>query len=82
MIAMLIPPVAQSHLLVTDQTAVAESRPPSEAILSACPSVTFICLDVANGYSEFFVSAVKTVREKWPQHTIIAGNVVTNESAS
>ena len=60
----------------------AESQTRSDAILSTCPGVTFICLDVANGYSEFFVSAVKTVREKWPQHTIIAGNVVTNESAS
>lgn len=59
----------------------AESQTRSDAILSTCPGVTFICLDVANGYSEFFVSAVKTVREKWPQHTIIAGNVVTNESA-
>jgi GMP reductase len=60
---------------------VAESQTRSDAILSTCPGVTFICLDVANGYSEYFVSAVKTVREKWPQHTIIAGNVVTNESA-
>jgi len=50
-----------------------------DAILTACPSVTFICLDVANGYSEFFVEAVKKVRKSWPQHTIIAGNVVTNE---
>jgi len=50
-----------------------------DAILTACPNVNFICLDVANGYSEFFVDAVKTVRQRWPTHTIIAGNVVTNE---
>jgi len=50
-----------------------------DAILTACPSITFICLDVANGYSEFFVNAVKNVRERWPSHTIMAGNVVTNE---
>lgn len=50
-----------------------------DAILTACPSVTTICLDVANGYSEFFVGAVKGVRERWPRHTIMAGNVVTNE---
>jgi len=48
-------------------------------ILAACPGVTFICLDVANGYSEFFVGAVKAVRQKYPKHTILAGNVVTNE---
>ena len=52
-----------------------------DAILTACPNVNFICLDVANGYSEFFVSAVKRVRQRWPEHTIMAGNVVTNESA-
>ena len=48
-------------------------------ILSACPTVRMICLDVANGYSEAFVATVKTVRSRFPGHTIIAGNVVTNE---
>lgn len=38
-----------------------------------------ICLDVANGYSEHFVIFVRRVRERWPTHTIIAGNVVTGE---
>mmetsp|Transcript_8393 Transcript_8393/g.12799 ORF Transcript_8393/g.12799 Transcript_8393/m.12799 type:complete len:380 (-) Transcript_8393:285-1424(-) len=41
--------------------------------------VPFICLDVANGYSEFFVECVKRYREAWPEVTIIAGNVVTGE---
>jgi len=50
-----------------------------DAILTACPGVTTICLDVANGYSEFFVEAVQRVRKRWPTHTIMAGNVVTNE---
>lgn len=50
-----------------------------DGILKACPGVTMICLDVANGYSEAFVQTVKTVRSKYPSHTIIAGNVVTNE---
>jgi len=38
-----------------------------------------ICLDVANGYSEHFVSFVKKIREKMPNVTIMAGNVVTGE---
>jgi GMP reductase len=38
-----------------------------------------ICIDVANGYSEHFVSYVKRIREKYPQMTIMAGNVVTGE---
>ena len=48
-------------------------------VLAACPGVTMICLDVANGYSEFFVDTVKAVRSRFPRHTIMAGNVVTNE---
>jgi len=50
-----------------------------DAILKNCPSITTICLDVANGYSEYFVDVVKQVRTKYPTHTIMAGNVVTNE---
>jgi GMP reductase len=38
-----------------------------------------ICLDVANGYTELFVSFLKRVRAAFPKHTIIAGNVVTGE---
>ncbi|XP_008401861.1 GMP reductase 1-like, partial [Poecilia reticulata] len=49
------------------------------AILQAVPALQYICLDVANGYSEYFVEFVKTVREKFPKHTIMAGNVVTGE---
>ena len=38
-----------------------------------------ICLDVANGYSEHFVDFAKQIREKYPDVTIMAGNVVTGE---
>jgi GMP reductase len=41
--------------------------------------VGFICIDVANGYSEHFVEHVKKVRARHPDVTIIAGNVVTGE---
>ena len=37
----------------------------------------FIGLDVANGYTIRFVDAVKKLREKCPEATIAAGNVVT-----
>lgn len=50
-----------------------------DKIIAKCPTVTTICLDVANGYSEGFVAVVKEVRRKHPDRTIIAGNVVTNE---
>lgn len=41
----------------------------------------FICLDVANGYTERFVSCIEHLRETYPQATIMAGNVVTGEMA-
>jgi GMP reductase len=41
------------------------------------PSIKFICIDVANGYSEAFGTFVSMVRKQYPKHTIIAGNVVT-----
>jgi len=39
----------------------------------------FICIDVANGYSEHFGDFVERVREHFPDKTIIAGNVVTGD---
>jgi GMP reductase len=47
------------------------------SILNACPEINFICIDIANGYSEHFGDFVEEVRKAFPQHTIIAGNVVT-----
>lgn len=41
------------------------------AIVDAVPDLKYICLDVANGYSEHFVEFVKRVREKFPKHTIM-----------
>ncbi|XP_074644572.1 GMP reductase 2-like [Tubulanus polymorphus] len=49
------------------------------AILQAVPEISFICLDVANGYSEHFVEFLRELRKKFPEHTIMAGNVVTGE---
>ncbi|PRD31111.1 UNVERIFIED_CONTAM: GMP reductase 1 [Trichonephila clavipes] len=49
------------------------------AIIKEIPEIEYICLDVANGYSEHFVALVKQVRAAYPSHTIMAGNVVTGE---
>ena len=46
-------------------------------ILKKYPKFKFICIDVANGYSENFSHFVSEVRKKYPTKTIIAGNVVT-----
>ena len=40
-------------------------------------NIKYVCIDVANGYSERFVDYVKTFRENYPEIVIIAGNVVT-----
>jgi len=47
------------------------------SILKKYPRFKFICIDVANGYSENFSNFVSEVRKKYPKKTIIAGNVVT-----
>ena len=49
------------------------------AIIAANPQLKFICIDVANGYSEHFSNFVKQTRELYPNKVIIAGNVVTGE---
>ena len=49
------------------------------AILERNPEIHFICIDVANGYSEHFGDFVSEVRKLFPTHTIIAGNVVTGD---
>lgn len=41
------------------------------SILEAIPELAFICLDVANGYSEHFVEFVKQVRSRFARHTIM-----------
>jgi len=46
-------------------------------IVSQHTYIQFICIDVANGYSENFSNFVSSIREKYPSKTIIAGNVVT-----
>ena len=52
-----------------------------DAVLKEYSFIKFICIDVANGYSEHFSKYLKTVREKYPTKTIIAGNVVTADMA-
>ena len=39
----------------------------------------YVCMDIANGYSDHFAEHVKKVRQAFPNIVIIAGNVVTGE---
>ena len=40
-------------------------------------NIKFLCIDVANGYTEYFSNFVYGMRSTYPNLTIIAGNVVT-----
>ena len=42
-------------------------------------NLKYVCMDIANGYSEHFTQHVRKVRENFPNLVIIAGNVVTRE---
>jgi len=48
-------------------------------IIASNPQLKFICIDVANGYSEHFVEFLRQARKQFPDKVIIAGNVVTGE---
>ena len=48
-----------------------------DATLKLSRSIKYVCIDVANGYSERFLDYVARFRDKHPEVVIIAGNVVT-----
>lgn len=50
-----------------------------DQILVRQPELSFICMDVANGYSEYFAEQIAKVRQRYPDKIIMAGNVVTGE---
>ena len=39
--------------------------------------IRWVCIDVANGYTEAFIDFVKRFRERYPDVAVMAGNVVT-----
>lgn len=49
-----------------------------EQILQSIP-VDWLCVDVANGYTEAFLQTVEKLRKQHPNITLVAGNVVTPE---
>jgi GMP reductase len=42
-------------------------------------TIEYVCIDVANGYTEGFINFVKKVRGAYPHLVIMAGNVVTGD---
>ncbi len=66
------------HVMVSTGTSQADFIK-LQSILTLSPLLKFICLDVANGYSEHFVEFLQRVRDAFPDKVICAGNVVTGE---
>lgn len=52
-----------------------------KTIIVQNPKMRFLCIDVANGYSQHFVDFLRLARAELPEIIIIAGNVVTGEMA-
>ena len=73
-----VPSAVLGHVMVSSGTSEADFIKLT-AILALSPQLNFICIDVANGYSEHFVEFLQRVRESFPGKTICAGNVVTGE---
>ncbi|SJL84477.1 GMP reductase [Vibrio palustris] len=50
-----------------------------QQILALSDELIFVCIDIANGYSEHLVEFVERVRAAFPDKVISAGNVVTGD---
>jgi GMP reductase len=46
---------------------------------TASNAIEYVCIDVANGYTETFTDFVAKIRQEFPELVIMAGNVVTGE---
>ena len=73
-----VPAATSSYICVSTGTS-REDAAKLNKILGACPTLQFICIDVANGYSQHFVDFLTKTRDLYPDKIIIAGNVVTGE---
>lgn len=51
----------------------------TQDIMALSDELLFICIDIANGYSEHLVDYVQQVRAAFPDKVISAGNVVTGD---
>jgi GMP reductase len=73
-----VDPSVLPHIMVSTGTSQADYDKLKE-ILALNSGLEFVCIDVANGYSEHFVEFLRRVRKETPDITIVAGNVVTSE---
>ena len=61
----MIKPLIIQHVAMSAGTSAKDMERLRE-VIGMVPNIKFICLDVANGYSEHFVETVKQVRSVFP----------------
>ncbi|MDW6094722.1 GMP reductase [Vibrio rhizosphaerae] len=66
------------HVMVSTGTSDADFTK-MQATLALSDDLMFVCIDIANGYSEHLVEFVERVRSALPDKVIVAGNVVTGD---
>jgi GMP reductase len=67
-----------NHIMVSTGTSDKDFDKITE-IIAFENDLKFICIDIANGYSEHLADFVKKARKSFPDKIIIAGNVVTGD---
>lgn len=67
------------YMMVTTGINDDETRHTFNAVLEQHPEISWICVDIANGYTERFVDFIENMRKLYPDKIIVAGNVVTGE---
>ncbi|WP_163935163.1 GMP reductase [Paraferrimonas sp. SM1919] len=67
-----------NHVMVSTGTSEREFQKTID-IMAMSEELMFICIDIANGYSEVLVEFVKQARAQFPDKIISAGNVVTGD---
>ena len=67
-----------NNVMVSTGTSEADFQKTKD-IMALTDDIIFICIDIANGYSEHLVEYVERVRAQFPDKVISAGNVVTGD---
>lgn len=67
-----------NNMMVSSGTSEADFQK-TKKIMALTDQLIFICVDIANGYSEHLVDYVERVRAEFPDKVISAGNVVTGD---
>jgi GMP reductase len=68
------------HLMVSCGSSIDDVERCSDILDWFGSEIKFICLDVANGYTPRFREAMGILRDRYPTHIIVAGNVAVLES--